>query len=257
MFTSIVSCLICPPNTSAVIDPKKPYEVSSSSSEFPTLGANGVSSIIDDLSSGLFCLKPSAKKHRVSVLGTQVVKVVPCMDKSGMDKPETVSTNSLRVRQSGLFPPEIENMSASSVSGVPAFRLHQEVLGRCYRVLVADDSKLSRRMLRHLAEELGFSHIEMAENADVAISFLNRAEREGTPFHAVFSDRDMGNVTDGDALALYVASLGYPVHFVMVSSTLPEVLPVGVHLGISKGDKEATEKVYHYFMSQTFACELA
>ena len=105
------------------------------------------------------------------------------------------------------------------------------------RLLVADDSPLSRRYSTRLGIEIGFEpqNIVVCNNRSEAIQAIQAAIEENKPFGTIFSDRDMGNDTDGDLLAEEVSRLEPPPHFIMISGTLPEQLPLGVHFGIPKG----------------------
>ena len=116
------------------------------------------------------------------------------------------------------------------------------------RLLIVDDDQGTRKILGKTAQKLGFSqqNIVIFENADAAFEAISAAATEGNPFHVVFSDRDMGNETDGDALAKNILDEGYPLHFIMISGSLPEALPPGVNYGILKGGslKSALERAF-------------
>jgi hypothetical protein len=78
-------------------------------------------------------------------------------------------------------------------------------------------------------------NIVVCNNRSEARQAIQAAIEENKPFGTVFSDRNMGNETDGDLLAEEVSQLEYPPHFIMISGTLPDHLPLGVHFGIPKG----------------------
>jgi hypothetical protein len=112
------------------------------------------------------------------------------------------------------------------------------------RLLVADDSPVSRKYSTRLGIEIGFEpeNIVVCNNRSEAIHAIQAAIKEKKPFGTIFSDRDMGNETDGDLLAEEVSRLEHPPHFIMISGTRPETLPPGVHFGLTKGDESKPEE---------------
>lgn len=117
------------------------------------------------------------------------------------------------------------------------------------RILIADDSPSALKLNVCLAKKMGFlpQNIQTATNREQASHLFAQALAKNTPFHVIFSDREMGNKDDGDKLAADVSRHAQGTrapHFVMISATLPSTLPPHVHFGLPKGaDAEAHEQL--------------
>ena len=172
---------------------------------------------------------PSPQPNYVSTVATQNVLTIltAALDNMFVPTSETAPSTPPKV-------PSLTTEGASSTTNTAAVR---PFIVKHPRLLIADDQLIQRKSHQKVAIQLGFSHenIVVCNNRSEALQAIHAAIEEKQPFGAVFSDRDMGNDTDGDLLAGEVSRLENPPHFIMISGTLPEHLPLGVHFGIRKG----------------------
>lgn len=68
------------------------------------------------------------------------------------------------------------------------------------RVLIADDFELVRVMMEKALKELGFTHIEQAENGKETMEKLKEAQEKGQPFSLLFLDWNMPEVDGYEVL---------------------------------------------------------
>lgn len=70
------------------------------------------------------------------------------------------------------------------------------------RILVVDDTRAMRMMLRNHLNELGYKHVEETENGEQAVSLL-MSQQEAKPFRLVISDWKMP-ITTGIQLLNFI-----------------------------------------------------
>ncbi len=68
------------------------------------------------------------------------------------------------------------------------------------KILIADDTKMIRTMLREILEKIGFRDVHEAEDGSQALAMLKAAATENRPFGFIFCDWNMPNFTGLDLL---------------------------------------------------------
>jgi hypothetical protein len=120
------------------------------------------------------------------------------------------------------------------------------------RLLIADDTPLCLKCNLRITKQLGFleSRITTCKDLEDAKTAFFEAARAGDPFQYVFSDRDMGNKTDGDTFAKNIREAGFAeTQFILISGTLPEEKPFGVNTAIPK-DRSLSNDLSDYFNTE-------
>ena len=59
------------------------------------------------------------------------------------------------------------------------------------KFLVVDDFKTMRSIVKKNLQQIGFTHIDEAEDGEAALALLQKAFAENTPYHCVVSDWNM------------------------------------------------------------------
>jgi len=138
--------------------------------------------------------------------------------------------------------------SVTTVTAVTHQPLPEAFLTRNPKILIADDSKICLKGNKAAALRLGFlsENIVTCKDLNEAQAAFFQAKEDNQPFNIIWSDRDMGNTTDGDEFAKMVQASGSTPIFVMISSSLPETPPPGVTLAFAK-DKSLNENLRTYF----------
>ena len=149
----------------------------------------------------------------------------------------SVSTAKIAIIPEASTPPTAPSLATEGASSTTNTSAVRPFIVKHPRLLIADDQPISRKLHQKVATDLGFllENIVVCNNRSEASQVIQAAIEENKPFGTIFSDRNMGNDTDGDLLAEEVSRLEPPPHFIMISGTLPEQLPLGVHFGIPKG----------------------
>ena len=156
----------------------------------------------------------------------------------------SVSTAKIAPSPEASTPPTAPSLATEGASSTTNTAAVRPFIVKHPRLLIADDQPISRKLHQKVATDLGFllENIVVCNNRSEAIQAIQAAIEENKPFGTIFSDRDMGNDTDGDLLAEEVSRLEHPPHFIMISGTRPETLPPGVHFGLTKGDESKPEE---------------
>lgn len=87
------------------------------------------------------------------------------------------------------------------------------------QILIVDDSRAIRELLRQQLKILGFSHILEASNGKEALSLLDQVTQSGAPVDLIISDWNMPEMNGIDfLLSLKNSTLYRKVSFLMITS---------------------------------------
>jgi two-component system, chemotaxis family, chemotaxis protein CheY len=87
------------------------------------------------------------------------------------------------------------------------------------RVLVVDDDRQIRHILKSMLIKLGIKKISAAENVDEAKKFLQEAEIENDPYNLILCDHNMPGVSGLDFIVYLRQSLKYKeIPFITITS---------------------------------------
>ncbi len=145
---------------------------------------------------------------------------------------------------------EIPEPAQSSMPEEDPLSFSPDFLIQNPRILVADDSPLALKLSVSLAKRLGFApdNIITSQSRAEAHQKFREAERSNAPIDVIFSDRDMGNQTDGDRLAKEVKHVDPKVVFILISGTPPEICPPDIDKIYVKG-RYKKEDIVRYLES--------
>jgi two-component system chemotaxis response regulator CheY len=88
-----------------------------------------------------------------------------------------------------------------------------------FKVLVADDHFMARQMVVNVLQQRNVRDITMVSNGEEAIAAIIGAREAGAPFHIVFLDWDMPNVSGFDVLGYFRTRKEYAsTAFVMLTA---------------------------------------
>lgn len=79
-------------------------------------------------------------------------------------------------------------------------KMYSEIFPYETRILLVEDTEITRKILHKMLYKLGYCHVTEAENGTKAMEFYERAVRNGKPFQLVISDWKMPGLSGVDLL---------------------------------------------------------
>ena len=109
-----------------------------------------------------------------------------------------------------------------------------EMFNKNVRILIAEDITYNRNLLDNMLQNLGYNHIDVAENGEVAINMINHSHNINKPYETLLLDLRMPVVDGFRVLEIYKEKgWSLPIIIVITASIMDEDLDKCKKMGVN------------------------